>query len=264
MEQNSSPSVGRRIWAIAAIVISILVLLLAATATVGVWYGRGIAIEANDTLMDGVYDLSSAGRKGAQRLNERVDEIQGVVSEIESAVDEIAQDVSNKGLILTLLPPEKEQKIIDTADSIAETLDTIRTAIETALDLYRAVNDIPFINMPKPDEKKVQTLSEDILEIQDSVDQLAADIQEFRDGAASAVSKVSAAAGEVNDRLKQTSLDLSNLDSELAEMQTRASNWKIRFRTITAVTALVLTVIFIWSIYGMVVLIIKHWREFEL
>ena len=118
--------------------------------------------------------------------------------------------------------------------------------------------------MPKPDEKKVQTLSEDILEIQDSVDQLAADIQEFRDGAASAVSKVSAAAGEVNDRLKQTSLDLSNLDSELAEMQTRASNWKIRFRTITAVTALVLTVIFIWSIYGMVVLIIKHWREFEL
>ncbi len=263
MEQTKSLSTGYRIWAIAAIIISVLVLLLSAAGTVGIWVARDAAVDVNDTLMESVDQLAGAGRKAASRLGDGVGEIQGFVVEVELAVNELAQNVSDKGVVMTLLPPEKEQKIVDTANNIGETLNSITSAVETAFDLYKSVDDIPFVNLPKPEETRVQALDDNVQEIQESVDQLADDIQDFRDGAASEVSKISAAAGEVNDRLEITSQNLSNLDNELDDLQTRANEWKDRFRTITMIAALVLTFIFVWTIYAMVVLIKKYWAELQ-
>ncbi len=263
MEQKESLSTGRRIWAITSIVISVLVLLLSAAGTVGTWIGRGEAIELNDSLMEGVGQLAGAGRQGATRLGEGVDELRASVGEVESAADEVAQNVSDKGLLLTLLPPEKEEKLINTADKIGETLNSITSAVENAIDLYKAVDSIPLVNLPKPDEAKVQALDDDVQEIQDGVDQLATGIQEFRDDAASGVSKISTAAVKVNGRLATTSQNLSDLDSNLADLQTRADDWQDRFRTIATVAALVVTLILIWVIYAMVILTMKYWAELQ-
>ncbi len=263
MEQKESLSTGRRLWAITAIIISVLVLLLSAAGTAGTWIGRGAAIDVNDSLMEGVDQLAGVGRQGATRLGEGVDEIRVSVSEVESAVDEVALDVSDKGLVMTLLPPEKEEKIVNTADNIGEILNSITSVVETAFDLYKAVDDIPLINLPKPDEAKVQALNDDVQEIQDGVDQLAAGIQEFRDGAASGISNISAAAGRVNGRLETTSQNLSDLDNNLADLQTRANDWQGRFRTIVTIAAVVVTLILIWVIFAMVNLIMKYWAELQ-
>lgn len=263
MEQKESLSTGRRIWAITAIVISVLVLILSAAGTVGIWIGRSAAIEVNDSLMEGVGQLAGTGRQGATRLGEGVEEIRASVGEVESAVDEVAQNVSDKGLLLTLLPPEKEEKLVNTADKIGETLNSITSAVENAIDLYKAVDSIPLVNLPKPDEAKVQALNDDVQEIQDGVDQLAADIQEFRDDASLGVSKISTAAGNVNGRLETTSQNLSDLDSNLADLQTRADDWQSRFRTLATILAVVVTLMLIWAIYAMVILIMKFWAELQ-
>jgi uncharacterized phage infection (PIP) family protein YhgE len=263
MEQKESLSTGRRVWAITAIVISVLVLLLSAAGTVGTWIGRSAAIELNDSLMEGIGQLAGAGRQGATRLGEGVEEIRASVGEVESAVDEVAQNISDKGLVMTLLPPEKEEKLVNTADKIGETLNSITSAVENAIDLYKAVDSIPLVNLPKPDEAKVQALNDDVQEIQDGVDELAAGIQEFRDDAASGVSKISTAAGKVNGRLGTTSQNLSDLDSNLADLQTRADDWQGRFRTIATVAAVVVTLILIWVIYAMVFLTMKYWAELQ-
>jgi methyl-accepting chemotaxis protein len=234
---------------------------LSAAGTIGTWIGRGVAIDVNTSLMEGVDQLASTGRQGATRLGEGVEEIQSAVGEVESAIDELAQDISDQGLVMTLLPPEKEQKVVDTTDKISETLSSITSAVETAFDLYKAIDNIPLINLPKPDEAKVQALDNDVQEIQESVDQLAADIQEFRDGAASGVSEISAAVGEVNNRLERTNQNLSELDSYLADVQTQANYWNDRFRTITTISSIVVTLILFWIIYAMVNLIMKYWAE---
>ena len=263
MEQKKSLSTGQRVWAITATIISVLVLLLSAAGTVGTWIGRGVAIDLNDSLMQGIDHLAGAGREGATLLGEGIDEIQAFVGEVESAVDEVAQDVSDKGLIMTLLPPEKEEKIINTAENISETLNVITSAVGAAFDLYQAIDDIPLVNLPKPDEAKVQALQSDVQEIQDSVDQLVSDIQEFRDGAASKVTKISSAAGEVNGRLQTTNQNLAALDSELADLQARAAAFQASFRTMVTIAAVVVTLILIWVIYAMVILIMKYWAELQ-
>ena len=119
------------------------------------------------------------------------------------------------------------------------------------------------MDLPKPEEAKVQTLNENVAEIQDSVDQFATDVQQFRDDAASKVDEVSARIGEINNQLETTSQNLSALDSELADLQTRANGWRGRFRTISAIASLFVTLLLIWIIYGMVILIKQYWAELK-
>ncbi len=259
MEQKNSPGTGQRVWAVTAIIFSVLVLLLSAAGTVGTWVGRGVLIDVNDSLMQGIDHLAGVGREGVARLGDGVDEIRTYIGEVESAVDEVAQNITDKGLVMTLLPPEKEEKVVNTAENIAETVDVIAAAVGTAFDLYKAVDDIPLVNLPKPDEAKVQALESDVQEIQDSLDQLAADIQEVRDGAASKVTKISSAAGQVNGRLETTNQNISALDGELADLQTRAAAFQASFRTMVTIASIVVILILIWVIYAMVILIMKYW-----
>jgi uncharacterized phage infection (PIP) family protein YhgE len=230
---------------------------------VGTWFGRGVAINVNDSLMEAVDRLAGAGRQGVTQLSDGVDEIRVLVGEVESAVDEVSQNITDKGLVMTLLPQEKEEKILNTAENVGETLDSIASAVETAFDLYKAIDDIPLVDMPKPEEAKVQTLNENVAEIQDNVDQFATDVQQFRDDAASKVDEISERIGEINNQLETTSQSLSALDSELADLQTRANDWQGRFRTISAMASLFVTLLLIWIIYAMVNLIKQYWTEWK-
>ena len=263
MEQKESNNIWRRVWVITAIIICVLVVILSLAGIAGTWVGRGVAINVNDSLMEGVDLLASAGRQGTAQLSDGVSNIQSTVGEVESAVDQVAKNISDKGLVLTLLPPEKEQNVVDAADKVGETLESITSAIEAALDLYTAIDDIPLINLPRPDDAKVLSLGDNIQEINDSVDRLAADIQEFRDGASSEVSDISTAIGQVYDRLDVANQNLFELDSYLTDVQTQANEWQNQFRTITAVASIFVSVIFIWIIYSQIILILIYWKEIK-
>jgi len=256
-------STGRKIWLWTAIVISVIVLILAAGGVVGTWVVRGVAIDLNNGLMDGVIRLAGAGGEAVNRLEGRVNNLSSAVGEIEAAVDEVAANITDKGLVLTLLPPEKEQELVSTAEQIGETVSTITASIEAASDLYKSIDNIPFVDLPKPKEETVQELDSGIQEMQASVDQLATDIQDFRDGAASGVSKISSAAGDVNDRLQTSQNNLSEVQVELSGLQTSAEEFKGTFKTTVTILTIVLSLLMIWVVYGMVIVILQSWKELK-
>lgn len=256
--KSQSMSTGQKVWSWTAIVVSVIVLILSAAGVIGVWVGRSVAINVNNGLMDGVIGLATVGEEAANRLSTGFGELSSGVGEIEAAVDEVAQNVSDKGLVRTLLPPEKEQNLVNTADNIAETVNTITASIESAFSLYESIDSIPFVNLPKPKEETVQELDSGIKEIQDSVDQLATDIQDFRDGAASEVSKISGAAGEVSSRLETSENKLAALEGEMSDLQTAAEDFKGRFSTMITILTIVITLLLIWVVYAMVIVIRKY------
>lgn len=254
-------STGRRVWLWSAIVISVLVLILTLGGIVGTWVARGAAIDVVNGLMDGIDRLAGAGRDGTGLVNSRVGELRATVGEVESAVDEIAQNVSDRGLILTLLPPEKEQELITRAERIKETADSILAAIEAAIDLYTTIDNIPLVNLPRPDEEKLQAVQSDIQAIQDGVDQLTTDIQQFRDDAAAQVGRVSAAAGEINGLMGTAEQTLAQIDEDLARVQTRAQELAGQVATIATLAAIVITLILAWIVYALANTAYGHWQE---
>ncbi len=261
MTKTETLSTGRRVWLWTAVIISGIVLLLAAAGIIGTWVGRSVVIDVADGVLDGVYQLAGVGREGVVLVNGHTDDLRVAVEEVETAVDEISQNVSDKGLVLTLLPPEKEQKLADTADRIDEAANNIRSIVVAVVELIDAVSKIPFVNIPEPDPAKVESLQSDILAIQTGVDQLAADIQAFRDDAAGSVDKISGAAGEVASELGNIQDELATIDSNLNDLQTRTGELKSSIRFWTFFIALGLSLLLAWVIYGMVMLIRQKWAE---
>lgn len=252
-------SMGQKVWAWTAVVVSVIVLILAAAGVIGVWVGRGIAIDLNNGVMDGVIKLAGVGEEASNRLSTGIGELRSGVGEVENAVDKVSQNVSDKGVILTLLPPEREQNLVSKADKVAETVKSITSSIGAARDLYASINSIPFVSLPKPKDETVQALESGISDLQNDVDQLASSIKDFREGAAAEVSQISSAAGDVKTRLQKGEDNLSKLGGELDTLQTEAEAFKGKFSTMVTIFTIVVTLMLAWIIYAMVILIRQNW-----
>lgn len=251
---------GRRVWLWLAISISSLVLLLAAAGIVGAWVGRSEGIRFADRALDGVYELAGVGRQGAIRLNEAIGDLFLVTSEVELAVTGLAQSVTDRGVVVTLLPPEKEQQLTESAQRLSDTITSILDVVRTAVSLAEAIDSLPFVNLPKPEEAKLQTMQQNVQEINMAVEQLAADVQSFRDGVATEIGRVATAVNQVNQQLTSTQQSISETEAALARLQTRTQELKQTVRRVLTITAIVLTLLLSWIIYALVVVIRQHWQ----
>ena len=261
MDEKKTLTTGRRVWLWTAVIVSAIVLVLSVGGIVGAWVGRGVVIDAADGVLDGVHKLAGVGREGVNLVDGHADDLRAAVDEVGTAVDQISQNVADKGVVLTLLPPEKEQKIENVADRIGEAATTIRSIVDSVVNLIEAVEKIPFVSFPKPDAEKIDALQSDIAEIQAGAEQLASDIQAFREGTAEKIDAVSEGIGDVHDRIAGIQDQLDAIDQNLDGWQTRTVELKSQIRTWTLIAALVVTLILLWVIYAMVILIRTDWSD---
>ncbi len=261
MEEKKTLTTGRRVWLWTAVIVSAIVLILCVGGIVGSWVGRSVVIDVADGVLDGVHGLAAVGREGVGFVNSHAEDLSMTVGEVETAVDQISQNVTDQGLVLTLLPPEKEQKIENAADRVGEAAANIRSIVDSVAGLIDAVSKIPFVSLPAPDQVKLEALQSDIAAIQTGADQLSSDIQAFRDGTAGKIDTVTESIGDVNDRITGIQDKLDTIDQDLDGLQTRTVELKSQMRTWTFIAAFVVTLIMLWVIYAMVVLIRKDWSE---
>jgi hypothetical protein len=252
-------STGRRIFAVVSIVLSVVVLLLSVAGIIGTWWAYRPVIDVSTGVLEGVDQLAQVGREGIARLDTRLTELREVAVEVEEAADQVAQNVADKGLILTLLPPEKEQELQASAQQIADGLASFRDVVAAVIDLIDAVGQVPFVNLPEPDPERVAGLDEGISSIRASVTELETDIRQFREGAGANISEISAAAAEIDQRLGAAQENLAQVDGELARLQSDTGQLKERIPTLVTTAAVVITLLLAWSGYAMVVLIQQAW-----
>lgn len=256
-------STGRKMWIWTALVISALILLLLVGGLAGTWVVRNVLDDIVTAGLTAVHDVAGVGREQTAKINGFVGELRGKIGEVEVAVGQVAQNVQDQGLIVTLLPPEKEQELQDVADRITEAVDSIAGVVEAAVGVWDALDSIPFIDMPQLEPERAARLEAGVGEIATSVDQLATDIQAFRDGSAETIGTVAQAANQVNTRLGTTENNLTALDAELANVQTRAMALIDLFRLVATITALVTTLILAWLIYALIILMRRYWGEWQ-
>lgn len=254
-------SAGRRVWIFAALGISLLVLLLSVAGIAGTWVARAVALDVATGILDGVDHVAGVGREGVTQLDGHVADLRATVSTVESAVDQISQNVADKGLVLTLLPPETEQELEATTQRIGEGLDSIRSLVQATAALINAIDSLPFVNLPEPEPGEVQALESDVNAIGDAIDQLAADIGAFRDGVATEIATVSAAAAEVDGWLETIQQGLGEIDGDLSSIQERTMQITGRLGLWATVIAILLSLILAWVSYALVTLIRGYWAE---
>lgn len=258
---KSATSNGRRIWLWTAVVVSSILLLLLVSIVIGSWVARGAAINAADGFLDGISELAGAGRETAARIDERVGNLRETVGAIETAADQIAQNVTDRGLVRTLLPPEREQALDNAVQRLGETVESIRSVVAATTQLLRALDNLPFVALPGPAPEEVESLQSDVQTIRAEVERLTGEVQRFRTGVATEIGAVTAAAGRINGRLETAQQTITAVDSQLAAVQARTVVLKQQFRVTTFIAVFVETLIFAWLAYALIALIRTHWQE---
>jgi len=187
-----------------------------------------------------------------------------VTDGISTAAGQLSQNVTDQGLVMTLLPEEQEQKLVAAAQKVTDTFTAIKDVLAAGLEMYRTIDRMPFVSLPAPSQESIDSLGAGIAEVQATAAELRQSVQDFRTGVASKVDQVTVGADKLSATLQASRDRLASLDGNLANLQATAAKWQEIIPTILLVAALVISLLSAYIIYTQVEVIrlyVRRWKE---
>jgi hypothetical protein len=263
MNSKSNTSLGKKILYACVIGMSSLILLGSIVGIIGVWLVERPLSDAAVTTLSLVEKSTAIVRASNTRVDQALAGLQVKTTEISDASQQLSQNVADKGLVLVLLPEEKEQQLIDTASSVRDTYTGIRESIGKGLDLYRSINRMPLVSLPGLSDEQMAKIDASVSKTQSLAEALRSEIADFRTGVASTIEKVDAAATLLNNEITQVRDTLSELDSRLAALEVLMIRLQQVIPSVLLVIAVIISLVFAFIIFTQVELIrlyINRWR----
>jgi uncharacterized phage infection (PIP) family protein YhgE len=264
MSNKSETHLGKKILYAFVIALCVLVIVVSVTGMIGALAVRRPLSDAAIAVLSVVEDASRTAQQAASRVDQATEKIQSITLEIAKVSDQIGQNVSDKGLVLTLLPAEQEQELLGTIGSIKETFLGIREAITAGLELYRSIDRLPFVNLPGPSEDQMLKIESSISRAETLVETLRSAVEGFRSGVTSKIDQVANAASSLTNEIQQIREQLSQLNSKLASLE--ALSIRLQeiipgiFMTLTIILSLFLAFL-IYTQVEVIRLFITRWRR---
>jgi len=250
-----------RIFAGLTVFLCAIVLLISLAGIVGAWVGGRALIDASLQLLDGIDRTAETAHVAIGRVNTGLTQVNAEVSSLEATTAQLSQNVNDKGLVLTLLPQGREDALSAKVQQFMEEFNRVREVVVSTIDLYRAVDALPFVNLPKPQGEAMQKITGLVSEIAAAVKEIDARIVEVRSNAAGAISKVTDALGNAKDRLQKIATELNALDAQLLAVQARAAELKQTIPVAITVAMILITLLAAWVAYTQIVIMRGAWRK---
>jgi hypothetical protein len=254
---------GRRIWYVIAIILSGLVLLISVTGIVGIWIAERAMANTVVQVLDAVNNVTVSLQQVTQGIDQKLENMQAISTYISTASATLSQNVTDQGLILLLLPEEKEQNLADLASNVKETTNTLRDTLSAGLAIYQAIDSLPIISLPVPSQEQIDNVQTSIDEIKSAVDDLQTQIASFRSGVSDKINVVQTGADEVTTRIGEARDKLANIDALLSLIQESIPKWQKTAITLLVIMACLVSLMLAWVIYCQVELIriyVQRWK----
>ena len=266
MNTKKNTNLGKKIAYSLVIGLSALIILLSAIGVIGVWIVQRPVSETAVAVLEVVENSASVLRQSSSRADQTLAALETRTVAIEDASRQISQNVSDQGLVMTLLPAERGQELADTAASVRETYNGIRESIAQVLDLYRSIDRIPFVNLPGLSDDQMENIESSLAQTQAQVEALRSQIADLRAGMTGAIDKVQASVNLLTEEIRQARAGLAKLDSQLAALEALSIRLQATIRGVLTGIALILSLIFAFLIFTQVEVIrlyVGRWRLLE-
>jgi uncharacterized protein YukE len=263
MDTKKNSHLGRKILYSIVIAMSGLILLLCAVGLIGIWLVQRPISDAAVTVFGVVENSAKVMRAATGRIDRPLAALEAKTTEISDASEQISQNVTDKGLILVLLPEEKENQLVESAGSVKDTYTSTRESIARGLDLYRSINRMPFVSLPGPSADQMDRIESSVTRTQALVETLRSEIGNFRSGVSGSIDKVTGAAGRLTGEITSVRNDLAQLDSSLAALEALSIHMQQVIPGILVTVAVILSLLFAFVIFTQVeviLLYIARWR----
>jgi septal ring factor EnvC (AmiA/AmiB activator) len=245
----------KRVLSVTTIILSGLVILLCAAGLIGAWASSGKIIAAGTTLIGAAQKGATALQVGLQSVDRRLKSLEEDTQTIQDATTQLSQNISDKGLVLVLLPPAKEEKLTNTVGAIKDALTTAEQTLSSLIDTLTFIDSLPLISVPKPDPDTVSAVAARVDKLNTTIDNTRARMQEARDNSAGAAQKISDATGEVNNAITEIRSELDARSQKLSATQDSLSSFAQSLPFWVYLGTLLVTLVLGWVIYTQVLII---------
>jgi len=263
MTSENNNHMGKKILYSLVIGMSGLILLVSLAGIIGVWVVERPIADAAVSVLKVVENSSQVIRQANSRVDQTLAALEAKTTDIANSSQQLSQNVNDKGLVMVLLPEEKEQQLTETADSVRDTYSGIRESIANGLDLYRSINRIPFVSLPGLSDDQVEKLESGIAQTQTLVTTLRSGIADIRSGVTGAIDKVSATADLLTKEIPRARDASAQVDSSLAALEALSVRLQQVIPGILIIIAVILSLIFAFLIFTQVEVIrlyLDRWR----
>ena len=254
---------GFKIWYGLGIAFCVLVILISVVGVPGIWVvGNRLSSVTGQTLV--VVENTADGLSTiVVQIDQEVAGLEETSTAISGATSQLGQNVTDKGLILTLLPEEREQKLIAQAEELQQDLNTVSEALKAGLELYQSIDNLPFVSLPKPEPQTVASLEQTIADIQSTIQEVVQVTQDFRAGVSEEIGKVTGMLDDITATLTEVRQNLAKLNSNLEALQSLAVGLRSKIPFIFTSLSIIVTLFLAWLIYTQVEIIrlyVLRWK----
>jgi hypothetical protein len=267
MTANAKQSnIGRKIWHGLAITLSVLVALVGIAAVVGTWVAGNTLSSATIQMLLVVENTADGLTTIVEGIDTKVAGLEEATFAIAEATNQLSQNVTDKGLILTLLPEEREQKLVTQAQELQQNLNSVGNTLKAGLELYQSIDSLPFVSLPKPEQQTVSKLEQTIADIQATTQNIVLGIQEFRDGVSGEIGRVTGLLDDITARMTETRQNLAQLKGRLEALKDLAARIRGRVTLVFNSLSAIITLFLAWVVYSQVEIIrlhVQRWKSLD-
>jgi archaellum component FlaC len=257
-------SIGR----VLLVIIAILVILLSVAGIGGAWYVNRVITDVTLQVFSVVETGVTLAETGVNQVNGLVKDSRTEVQQAEDTIIGISDHLQENSPALVALDKRLETRLAPTVGKIDAAIAPVRDGLVAISSIVQFANSIPYVQEQAPNLDEVE-------EVLQNVNQLGADIRQLNDTLAASVVE---GKNELTKELAGVFTDLTTrIDTRLGEVQTEVESilaeinafqedvqaYKSRLLLIYNLSALALTLFFIWLIYSQVVVIQHQWLGFK-
>lgn len=234
--------------------ISVVVILLNLALITFVWIIQADVSSAAVEVLDKVDNVAQVMRNGIARVEPEIRNLRGLIGQVETASEEIAQNVSEEGIILRLLPETLTESLNESSQSLRENFIAVYDLLEATSDILLALDKVPFVEIPARGLSTISTLQETMEEIASQVETLVHNLNEAREETGARISQVTDAAAFLGAEADQFHADLIQIDTDLESIQISVRKYQRLTPPVIISFAIILSLLAGWIVYSQVVM----------
>jgi len=244
----------KRVKHILSKAISILVILICLALLITIWIFQDDVSSSAVAIFAEVDNVAQVMRNGIGRIEPEINTLRSLIGGVETASEEISQNISEEGIIPRLLPQSVVAGLTTSSQSLQDNFMAVNNLLDATSDILLALDNMPFIDIPEKGLSTIATLQDTMEEISGQIETLKTNIDELRSEAAGKISQVTNAAIFLGEEVDQFRSDLIQIDNDLDAIQTSVRRYQRLTPPVIISTAIILSLLSAWVVYSQVIM----------
>lgn len=255
---------ANRLKSILSKAISVLVIMVNLALITFIWIVQDDLSNSVVIIFTETDNITQVLRNGIARVEPELLGLRDLIRQIEIDSQEIAQNVSEEGIIPRLLPETIAESLSTSSQSLQDNFIAVYDLLEASASIFLALDHIPFIEIPENGLRTIATLQDSMEDIIEQAESLKTNIGDVRTEKGARISRLTDGAAFLAEKVDQFLSDLNQIDRDLDTIQTSIRKYQRLTPPVILSSAILISLLSAWVVYSQVNIIYQsgnHNRE---